>query len=193
MVRRLPWLECRRSRCVVFALYSKRANKPSTTLDIGSDVSGRVRWVASSAVGFVYESNLRLVRPRYYRLTPVKTGTGTCPPGKDELAARALAGVALAATVQSVIVEEQQMPVLCRRERYFGLTSPASRPDQGGCHRQGLTDVEVLFYHYHALPPMLEGAAPDLFRRASLAMEKPRNWCGHVMASALVLVGRRPT
>jgi hypothetical protein len=58
---------------------------------------------------------------------------------------------------------------------------------------QGLTDVEVLFYHYHALPPMLEGAAPDLFRRASLAMEDPRDWRGHVMASALVLVGRRPT
>ena len=57
---------------------------------------------------------------------------------------------------------------------------------------QGLTDVEVLFYHYHALPPMLEGAAPDLFRRASLAMEDPRDWRGHVMASALVLVGRRP-
>ena len=58
---------------------------------------------------------------------------------------------------------------------------------------QGLTDVEVLFYHYHALPPMLEGAAPALFRRASLAMEDPRDWRGHVMASALVLVGRRTT
>jgi SAM-dependent methyltransferase len=60
-------------------------------------------------------------------------------------------------------------------------------------HEQGLTDVEVLFYHYHALPPMLEGAAPNLFRRASLAMENPRHWRGYVMASALVLVGRRPT
>lgn len=57
---------------------------------------------------------------------------------------------------------------------------------------QGLTDVEVLFYHYHALPPMLEGTAPALFRRASLAMENPRDWRGHVMASAFVLVGRRP-
>ena len=57
---------------------------------------------------------------------------------------------------------------------------------------QGLIAVEVLFYHYHALPPMLEGVAPDLFRRASLAMERSRDWRGHFMASALVLLGRRP-
>jgi SAM-dependent methyltransferase len=57
---------------------------------------------------------------------------------------------------------------------------------------KGLTDVEVLFYHYHALPPMLERGAPGLFRRASLAIEDPRDWRGHFMASALVLVGRRP-
>jgi hypothetical protein len=36
--------------------YSKCANKPSATLDIRSDVSGRFRGVASSAVGLVYES-----------------------------------------------------------------------------------------------------------------------------------------
>ena len=51
----------------------------------------------------------------------------------------------------------------------------------------------MLFYHYHALPPMLEAAAPELFRRASVAMEDPRDWRGHFMASAFVLVGRRPT
>jgi SAM-dependent methyltransferase len=56
----------------------------------------------------------------------------------------------------------------------------------------GLCDVEVLFYHYHALPPMLENAAPALFRRASVAMENPRDWRGHFMASAFILVGRRP-
>jgi len=54
-----------------------------------------------------------------------------------------------------------------------------------------LKDVEILFYHFHALPPMLEGEVPALFRRASLAMENPRDWRGHVMASAFVLVGRR--
>jgi 2-polyprenyl-3-methyl-5-hydroxy-6-metoxy-1,4-benzoquinol methylase len=57
---------------------------------------------------------------------------------------------------------------------------------------RGLIDIEVLFYHYHALPPMLEGEAPELFRRSSLAMENPRDWRGLFMASAFVLVGRRP-
>jgi hypothetical protein len=52
--------------------------------------------------------------------------------------------------------------------------------------------MQVLFYHFHALPPMLEQAAPALFRRASVAMENPRDWRGHFMASAFVLVGRRP-
>jgi SAM-dependent methyltransferase len=56
----------------------------------------------------------------------------------------------------------------------------------------GLTDVEVLFYHFHALPPMLEPSIPALFRRASVAMEDPRDWRGHFMASAFVLIGRRP-
>lgn len=56
----------------------------------------------------------------------------------------------------------------------------------------GLVDVQVLFYHYHPLPPMLEQAVPGLFRRASLAMEDPFDWRGHFMASAFILVGRRP-
>lgn len=56
----------------------------------------------------------------------------------------------------------------------------------------GLIDIEVLFYHFHALPPLLERAVPELFRRASVAMESPRDWRGHFMASAFVLVGRRP-
>ena len=56
----------------------------------------------------------------------------------------------------------------------------------------GLTDVRVLFYHYHALPPMLEAEAPGLFRRASLAMEDPDDWRGYVMASAFLVAGRRP-
>lgn len=56
---------------------------------------------------------------------------------------------------------------------------------------QGLDDVQVMFYHFHALPPMLEDQAPALFRRASLAMENPRDWRGHFMASAFLVVGRR--
>lgn len=56
----------------------------------------------------------------------------------------------------------------------------------------GLTDVDVLFYHYHALPPLLEASLPDLFRRASVAMEDPEDWRGYFMASAFILIGRRP-
>ena len=63
---------------------------------------------------------------------------------------------------------------------------------QDVARRAGLTDICVLFYHFHALPPMLERAVPGLFRRASLAMEDPFDWRGHFMASAFVLTARRP-
>jgi hypothetical protein len=55
----------------------------------------------------------------------------------------------------------------------------------------GFRDVRVLFYHYHCLPPMLGAQVPELFRRASLAMEDPSDWRGHVMASAFLLAGHR--
>ena len=55
----------------------------------------------------------------------------------------------------------------------------------------GFEDVRLLFYHYHALPPMLEPAMPELFRDLSLSMEEPGDWRGHFMASAFILVGRR--
>lgn len=53
-----------------------------------------------------------------------------------------------------------------------------------------LIDIQILFYHYHALPPMLAGVLPELFRRESLAQEKPTDWRGHFLASAFLLVGR---
>lgn len=56
----------------------------------------------------------------------------------------------------------------------------------------GFVGVRTLYYHYHPLPPMLEAHAPDLFRRAALAMEDPEDWRGLVMASAFLLVGIRP-
>ena len=56
---------------------------------------------------------------------------------------------------------------------------------------QGLVDVEILFYHYHRLPPMVEHLVPGLMRAESVAMENPRDWRGHFMASAFVLAGRR--
>jgi SAM-dependent methyltransferase len=55
----------------------------------------------------------------------------------------------------------------------------------------GFAKVRTLFYHYHALPPMLERQVPRLFRRASLAMERPDDWRGHFMASAFILTGIR--
>jgi SAM-dependent methyltransferase len=55
----------------------------------------------------------------------------------------------------------------------------------------GFTNVRLLFYHYHCLPPMFEAEVPELFRSASLAMEDPEDWRGYFMASAFLLVGRR--
>jgi 2-polyprenyl-3-methyl-5-hydroxy-6-metoxy-1,4-benzoquinol methylase len=55
----------------------------------------------------------------------------------------------------------------------------------------GYRDVELLFYHYHALPPMLEHHLPEAFRARSLGLENPRDWRGHFMASAFLLAGRR--
>lgn len=74
--------------------------------------------------------------------------------------------------------------VLSRTHNPFELRAAA--------RRAGLQDVEVLFYHYHCLPPIAESLAPRLFRRASLAMEDPRDWRGHFMASAFIVAGRRP-
>lgn len=54
----------------------------------------------------------------------------------------------------------------------------------------GWREVEILYVHYHALPPMFEKAVPRLFREASLAMENPRDWRGMVMASSFLIVGR---
>jgi SAM-dependent methyltransferase len=55
----------------------------------------------------------------------------------------------------------------------------------------GFADVQVLFYHYHCLPPLLAAAVPELFRRESLALEDPDDWRGYFMASAFLITGRR--
>jgi SAM-dependent methyltransferase len=55
----------------------------------------------------------------------------------------------------------------------------------------GFRDVRVLFYHFHAAPPLLSAAFPELFLQESLAMEDPEDWRGHFMASAFLLVGRK--
>lgn len=56
----------------------------------------------------------------------------------------------------------------------------------------GLVDVRVLFYHFHAVPPLAAGDAATAARAASLAMEHdPEDWRGYFMASAFFVVGRR--
>ena len=55
----------------------------------------------------------------------------------------------------------------------------------------GLREVDVLFYHFHCLPPMFEAMMPQSFRKQSLAMENPHDWRGHFMASAFFVTGRR--
>lgn len=57
---------------------------------------------------------------------------------------------------------------------------------------EGLLDVRILHYHFHALPPMLAKRAPALARRASLAMEDPTDRRGLFMASAFLAVGHVP-
>jgi 2-polyprenyl-3-methyl-5-hydroxy-6-metoxy-1,4-benzoquinol methylase len=56
----------------------------------------------------------------------------------------------------------------------------------------GLIDVEILFYHYHCLPPLAEPHLPKTFRQQSVAMENPRDWRGHFLASAFIVKGRKP-
>lgn len=74
--------------------------------------------------------------------------------------------------------------VLSRTHNPFVLKDAAQKA--------GWTDVAVLFYHYHAVPPMLEKLLPGLFLRESLAIEDPRDWRGHFMASAFIVTGRKP-
>lgn len=56
----------------------------------------------------------------------------------------------------------------------------------------GFTEVKVLFYHFHALPPMLAGMIPAAFRTASVAMEDPEDWRGHFMASSFFVSAKKP-
>jgi len=55
----------------------------------------------------------------------------------------------------------------------------------------GFDEVQLLFYHYHCLPPMLESQMPEFFREQSLSMENPTDWRGYFMASAFIIVGQK--
>ena len=55
----------------------------------------------------------------------------------------------------------------------------------------GFRDARVLFYHFHAVPPLLASVFPEFFLRESLTMEDPEDWRGYFMASAFLLIGRK--
>ena len=55
----------------------------------------------------------------------------------------------------------------------------------------GFRNVSLDFFHFHRLPPMFEPELPDTFRELSKAMEDPKDWRGHFMASAFLLSGMR--
>jgi SAM-dependent methyltransferase len=64
---------------------------------------------------------------------------------------------------------------------------------QEGFRAAGFSPVELYFYHFHAMPPMFGSEVPELFRARSIALENnPRDWRGMFMASAFVVVARRP-
>jgi SAM-dependent methyltransferase len=67
--------------------------------------------------------------------------------------------------------------------------NPLVLKDQFG--KAGFSDVEILFYHYHCLPPLYGSQVQDFFLAESLAMENSRDWRGYFMASAFLLIGKR--
>lgn len=58
----------------------------------------------------------------------------------------------------------------------------------------GFEDVSIHPFHYHAAPPMLEGADPQAFRDASVALEnEPSDWRGLLLCSAFIVEAARPS
>lgn len=56
----------------------------------------------------------------------------------------------------------------------------------------GFRDVQLYYYHFHCLPPMVSTHVPRLFREGSLQMEtNPQDWRGLFMASAFFVVAQR--
>ena len=104
---------------------------------------------------------------------------------------------------------EAAQPAAADLKKFFRMDLPAVRPSPAGADSSidqilckfknplecpaffktaGLKVEQIHFYHFHALPPMLEGEHASVFRAASLEMEKdPSDWRGHFMASAFVV------
>ena len=51
----------------------------------------------------------------------------------------------------------------------------------------GLKIDNILFYHFHALPPIFFKKYENFFKQKSLEIEKPDDWRGNFMASAFVV------
>jgi hypothetical protein len=52
----------------------------------------------------------------------------------------------------------------------------------------GLGDLNLLWYHYHPAPPMLEGLDREAFRREAVRLERePSGWRGMFLCSAFVM------
>lgn len=58
----------------------------------------------------------------------------------------------------------------------------------------GFEDVSIHPFHYHAAPPMLEGADPQAFRDDSVALEnEPSDWRGLLLCSAFLVEAANPS
>ena len=55
----------------------------------------------------------------------------------------------------------------------------------------GFEVIDILFYHYHALPPIFEAKNPKLFKELSLKLEDPYDWKGNLMASTYLVVAKK--
>ncbi len=55
----------------------------------------------------------------------------------------------------------------------------------------GFKVTDILFYHYHALPPIFEAKDPKLFKELSLKLEDPYDWKGNLMASTYLVVAKK--
>lgn len=69
--------------------------------------------------------------------------------------------------------------ILARFHNPLSIDTELFRPN-------GFKVERIHFYHFHALPPYFELSHPQEYRKASLEMEKPNDWRGHLMASAFI-------
>jgi 2-polyprenyl-3-methyl-5-hydroxy-6-metoxy-1,4-benzoquinol methylase len=55
----------------------------------------------------------------------------------------------------------------------------------------GLSCENILFYHFHALPPKLEEYDKINFRKLSFKMENPYDWRGNLIASSFIVDAKK--